>query len=88
MDHQLSEEHQLIRQTIRDFALREIKPVALELDEKEEFSIKLTQRMGEMGLMGITVPEKYGGHGLDYLAYCIALEEVARIDGSQAATLT
>ncbi|MCP4295653.1 MAG: acyl-CoA dehydrogenase, partial [Proteobacteria bacterium] len=77
-----------IRQTIRDFALREIKPVALELDEKEEFSIKLTKRMGEMGLMGITVPEKYGGHGLDYLAYCIALEEVARIDGSQAATLT
>ncbi|PCI29126.1 MAG: acyl-CoA dehydrogenase [SAR324 cluster bacterium] len=88
MDYSLSDEHQLIRQTVREFAETEIKPVAAELDEKEEFSVELTKKMGEVGLFGVTIPEEYGGHGLDYLAYCIALEEIARVDGSQAATLT
>jgi len=88
VDYSLSDEHQLIRQTVREFAETEIKPVAAELDEKEEFSVELTKKMGEVGLFGVTIPEEYGGHGLDYLAYCIALEEIARVDGSQAATLT
>jgi short-chain 2-methylacyl-CoA dehydrogenase len=81
------EEHHLIRKTVRDFAERQIKPVARELDEKEEFSIELTKKMGDIGMFGIRVPEKYGGMDMDNLAYLIAVEELARIDGSQAATI-
>jgi alkylation response protein AidB-like acyl-CoA dehydrogenase len=87
MDFQLSEEQELIKQTVRDFAEREVKPLAKELDEKGEFSVKLTKRLGELGLMGMYLPEKYGGQGLDTLSYIIAVEELARIDSSQAATL-
>ncbi len=87
MDYNISEEHQNIRSIVRTFAEREIKPAAQSLDEGEQFSYELTKRMGELGLMGIYLPEKYGGAGMDYLAYIIAVEEIARIDGSQAATL-
>lgn len=87
MNFELTEEQQLIRETVRDFAEREIKPVAKELDEKAEFSIELTKKIGELGLFGMYLPEKYGGQGLDNLSYIIAVEEIARIDGSQAATL-
>ncbi len=87
MNFDLSEEQRLIRDTVRDFAEREIKPVAKELDEKAEFSYDLTKKIGELGLFGMTLPEKYGGQGLDTLSYIIAVEEIARIDGSQAATL-
>lgn len=87
MDFNLSEEHQMIRETVRNFAEREIKPVAQELDEKAEFSVELTRKMGELGLFGIYLPQKYGGQEMDYISYIIAVEELARIDGSQAATL-
>ena len=87
MNFELSEEQIMIRETVRDFAEREIKPVAKELDEKAEFSYDLTKKMGELGLFGMYLPEKYGGQGLDILSYIIAVEEIARIDGSQAATL-
>jgi short/branched chain acyl-CoA dehydrogenase len=87
MNFDLTEEHNMIRQTVRDFAEREIKPIAQELDEKELFSNALTQQMGELGLFGMTLPEAYDGQGLDTLSYIIAVEELARIDGSQAATL-
>jgi short-chain 2-methylacyl-CoA dehydrogenase len=87
MNFDLSEEQKLIRETVRDFAEREIKPVAKELDEKAEFSYDLTRKMGELGLFGMTLPEKYGGQNLDTISYIIAVEEIARIDGSQAATL-
>jgi short/branched chain acyl-CoA dehydrogenase len=87
MNFELSEEQQMIRDTVRDFAEREIKPVAQELDEKAEFSYDITAKMGELGLFGMYLPEKYGGQGLDTLSYIIAVEELARIDGSQAATL-
>jgi len=87
MDFELTEEQQLIRETVRDFAEREIKPIAQELDEKAEFSYELTEKIGELGLFGMYLPEKYGGQGLDVLSYIIAVEEIARIDGSQAATL-
>ncbi len=83
----ITEEHELIRQTVRDFAEREIKPVAAELDEKEQFSAELTKKMGELGLFGMTLPEEFGGQNLDTLSYIIAVEELARVDGSQAATL-
>ena len=82
-----TEEHELVRQSVRDFAEKEIKPVARELDKHEQFSLELTKRMGEMGLFGMVVSPDYGGHGMDYLAYIIAVEEVARVDGSQAATV-
>jgi alkylation response protein AidB-like acyl-CoA dehydrogenase len=87
MNFDLTEEQNLIRETVRDFAEREIKPVAKDLDEKAEFSHDLTKKMGELGLFGMYLPEKYGGQGLDYLSYVIAVEEIARIDSSQAATL-
>jgi alkylation response protein AidB-like acyl-CoA dehydrogenase len=87
MNFDLSEEHQMIRDTVRDFAEREIRPVAKDLDEKAEFSYELTAMMGELGLFGMTLPEKYGGQGMDTLSYIIAVEELSRIDGSQAATL-
>ncbi|MBU0486965.1 MAG: acyl-CoA dehydrogenase family protein [Bacteroidetes bacterium] len=87
MNFELSEEQTFIRESVRDFAEREIKPIAQELDEKQEFSIELTNKMGEMGLFGMIVPQEYGGQGLDYISYIIAVEELARIDGSQAATV-
>jgi alkylation response protein AidB-like acyl-CoA dehydrogenase len=89
MDFFLSDEHKLIRQTVRKFAEKEIKPVAQELDRNETFSPEITRKMGEeLGLFGIYLPEKYGGQNMDYLAYVVALEELARVDGSQAATIT
>jgi alkylation response protein AidB-like acyl-CoA dehydrogenase len=87
MNFDLSEEQKMIRDTVRDFAEREIRPVAKELDEKAVFSHDLTRKMGELGLFGMYLPEKYGGQGLDYLSYIIAVEEIARVDSSQAATL-
>ncbi len=87
MNFDLSDEQKLIKQTVRDFAEREIKPIAQELDEKAQFSVNLTKKMGDLGLFGMYLPEKYGGQGLDTLSYIIAVEELARIDSSQAATL-
>ncbi|MBO9618839.1 MAG: acyl-CoA dehydrogenase family protein [Niabella sp.] len=87
MDFNLSQEHEMLRNMVREFAEKTIKPLAPELDEKEAFSEELTHKMGGLGLLGIYLPEKYGGAGMDYLAYIIAVEEIARVDGSQAATL-
>ena len=83
----LTEEHNMIRKTVRDYAEREVKPVAKELDEKGEFSIPLTKRMGDLGFFGLRTPVEYGGIDMDTLAYVIAVEELARVDSSQAATL-
>lgn len=77
----------MIRKEVRKFAMSEIAPVAADLDESEEFSVALTKKMGEIGLFGIFVPEAYEGQGMDYLSYIIAVEEIARVDGSQAATI-
>ena len=85
--YQMDERYEMVRMAAREFAEGEIKPVAGELDEKEEFSVSLTQQMGDIGLFGMTVPEEHGGQGLDYISYIIAVEEIARVDGSQAATL-
>ena len=87
MDLTLPETHAMLRSSVRDFADKEIKPVAMELDEKEAFSVELTHKMGDLGLFGVFVSEEFGGLGMDYLAYIIAVEEVARVDGSQAATV-
>ncbi|MFZ3044679.1 MAG: acyl-CoA dehydrogenase family protein [Desulfatirhabdiaceae bacterium] len=87
MDFDLTKEQEMIRKEVRKFALNEIAPIAGELDEKEEFSSDLTRKMGDIGLFGMFVSEAYGGQGMDYLSYIIAVEEVARVDGSQAATV-
>ena len=87
LNYDLTEEQQILRKTIRDFAENEIAPVALELDEKEEFSVDLTKKMAEMGLFGMFVSEDYGGSDMGYIAYIIAVEEIARVDGSQASTV-
>jgi short/branched chain acyl-CoA dehydrogenase len=83
----LTERHEVYRMQIRRFAETEIKPIAAELDEKNLFSAEITKKMGDFGLFGITIPEKYGGLNLDTLSYIIAVEELARIDSSQAATV-
>jgi len=80
----LTEQHEDLRKRIREFAEKEIAPIAAELDEKEMFSVELAARMGELGLFGVNLSEKYGGAGLDTVSYIIAVEELARIDSSQA----
>jgi len=87
MDFDLSEEQNLTRQAIRAFAEKQIAPIARELDEREEFSAELTHRMADLGLLGCFVPEKYGGSNMGYISYAIAVEELARVDASQAATI-
>jgi len=87
LNFDLTEEQNLLRQAVRDFAEKEIAPVAQDLDEKEEFSVELTLKMGDLGLLGCFVPEKYGGSNMGYISYIIAVEELARVDGSQAATI-
>ena len=87
MDFSLSMEQEILRNSVRQFAEAEIKPVAAELDEKEEFSYDTMRKMGELGLFGMFVSEEYGGQGMDYVSYIIATEEIARVDGSHAATV-
>ena len=87
MDYSLSMEHEILRKSVRDFAEKEIKPVARELDEKEEFSYDTMKAMAELGLFGMFVSEEYEGQGMDYISYIIATEEIARVDGSHAATI-
>ena len=87
MDFDLSEEQNLTRQAIRAFAEKQIAPIAQDLDEREEFSVELTREMAELGLLGCFVPEKYGGSNMGYISYAIAVEELARVDASQAATI-
>jgi short/branched chain acyl-CoA dehydrogenase len=87
LDFDLSREQEMIRREVRKFAKSEILPIAIDLDEAEEFSVDLTRKMGEIGLFGMFVPEKYGGQEMDYISYIIAVEEIARVDGSQAATV-
>ncbi|MBP9707622.1 MAG: acyl-CoA dehydrogenase family protein [Oligoflexales bacterium] len=82
-----TDENRVIRESVRKFAEKEIFPQARELDEREEFSVSLTKAMGDLGLFGTIVDEAYGGQSMDYLSYIIAVEELARVDGSQAATI-
>jgi alkylation response protein AidB-like acyl-CoA dehydrogenase len=87
VDFWLNNEQKILRQNVREFAEKEIAPLALELDEKEEFSYDLTKKMAALGLFGIYVPNEYGGAGMDYLSYVVAVEEICRIDGSHGATV-
>ncbi len=87
MNWQTSEEHQMIRRMVREFAEKEIAPRAEEIDATDEFPDDLFRRMGELGIIGLPFPEKYGGAGCDYMSLVIALEEIARVSGSMAITL-
>ncbi|MFA7625956.1 MAG: acyl-CoA dehydrogenase family protein [Candidatus Kapaibacterium sp.] len=87
LNRNLSENQILLRQTVRKFAEEVIKPMAGELDESEEFSYDITSQMSDMGFLGAFLPEEYGGSHLDYVSYIIMVEELARVDGSQAATV-
>ncbi len=88
MEFALSEEHRLVQQTARDFATREILPVASQLDAEHRFPTEIVRGLGELGLMGVTVPEEYGGAGMDHVAYVLAMEEVARACASTAAIMS
>ncbi len=87
-DHILNEEHRMIRDAAREFAAQEIAPVARHYDETEKFPLETVRKMGEMGFMGIEVPEEYGGAGMDTLAYVLALEEIAKVDASHATIMS
>ena len=84
----LTDEHKMIQQAARDFALNEIVPIAPEFDESGEFPRKTVAAMGEMGFMGIEVPERYGGAGMDTLSYVLALEEICKADAAHGTIMS
>jgi short-chain 2-methylacyl-CoA dehydrogenase len=83
----LSDDHRLLQETVRDFARKEVAPVAEELDREKRFPYEIVEKLGELGLMGIPFPEEYEGAGGDSLAYTLAVEELARVDSSVAITM-
>ena len=87
LNFDLPKDAELTRKVVREFAEKEIAPIAQELDDNEEFSEALTRKMGELDFFGPFVSEEYGGSDVGYLNYIIMVEEIARIDGSQAATI-
>jgi butyryl-CoA dehydrogenase len=88
MQFKLTEEHEMIRKMVRDFAKNEVAPTAAERDEEERFDREIFDKMAELGLTGIPWPEQYGGIGSDYLAYCIAIEELSKVCASTGVTLS
>jgi short/branched chain acyl-CoA dehydrogenase len=87
MDFDLSDDHELIRRTVREFAEGEVAPVAEELDRTKSFPYAIVEKLGKLNLMGIPFPEEYGGGGGDTLAYALTVEELTRVDSSVAITL-
>ena len=87
MNFSLNENQKLFQKTIREFCEREIRPIAKKIDQEEYFPEKLYKKMGKMGLMGMTVPQEYGGSGIDRVSYMIALEEISRVCGSTGINL-
>jgi alkylation response protein AidB-like acyl-CoA dehydrogenase len=84
----LSEEHEMLRNTAREFAQNEILPIAADHDESGEFPLDTIRKMGKMGFMGIEVPEQYGGAGMDTLAYVLALEEICKADAAHGTVMS
>jgi short-chain 2-methylacyl-CoA dehydrogenase len=87
VNFELSDEQRLLRDTVRDFARQEVKPVAEELDREKRFPYEIVAKLGGLGLMGIPFPQEYGGGGADTLSYVLAVEELARIDSSVCITM-
>jgi alkylation response protein AidB-like acyl-CoA dehydrogenase len=88
MDFQLTEEQRAIRELAREFAQKEIAPIAARIDETGEFPSETVKKMGELGLMGIEIPQEYGGAGLDTLSYVLAIEEIAKVCASHAVIMS
>ena len=84
----LTDEHEMIRREARRFAQEEIAPIAAEFDETGEFPSATIKKMGEMGFMGIEIPEEYGGAGMDTLSYVLALEEICKADASHGTIMS
>jgi alkylation response protein AidB-like acyl-CoA dehydrogenase len=87
MDLDLTQEQQLVRDTVREFARERVAPVAEELDRESRFPYELVAELGELGLMGLPIPEQYGGAGGDTVSYAVAIEELTRVDSSMAITV-
>ncbi len=87
MDFSFSEEKALLRKTVRDFARAEVAPHARKWDEEERFPKEIVPKLAELGLLGIRIPEEYGGSGMDTVSYAICIEELAKVDGSLALTV-
>jgi short/branched chain acyl-CoA dehydrogenase len=87
LNFELTEEQQLVRDTVRGFARNRVAPVAAELDREQRFPYDLVEELAQLGLMGMTIPEEYGGAGADTLSYAIAVEELTRVDSSVAITV-
>jgi len=87
LDFNLTTEQKMFQKIIREFCEKEIKPIAEKIDKEEYFPWELYKKMGKMGLMGMTVPQKYGGAGIDRVSYMIALEEISRVCGSTGITV-
>src|SRR5438093_5482232 len=87
MDFDLTPEQREFRSAVRRFAEEVIAPRAEEMDERGELPLDIVKQMGELGLFGLPFPEEYGGQGSDFLTFCLAVEELARVDSSMAITL-
>jgi alkylation response protein AidB-like acyl-CoA dehydrogenase len=87
MDFTVSEHHQLLRNTVREFARAEVAPHARKWDAEERFPKEIIPKLAAIGLLGIRIPEEYGGSGMDMMAYAICVEEIARVDGSLSLTV-
>jgi butyryl-CoA dehydrogenase len=88
MDFKLKQEHELIRKMVREFAEKNMRPIAKEIDEKSEFPAETVKKLGELGLMGMDVPQQFGGSGTDTVSYVIAVEELGRICASTAVIMS
>jgi butyryl-CoA dehydrogenase len=85
---ELPEEHAMLREMCQQYAAKNLAPIAGELDREHRFPAQQVKEIGEMGLMGVAIPEQYGGAGLDYLAYAIAMEEISRGCASTGVTMS
>lgn len=88
MEFELSEEHRLVQATVREWATKRLLPLAAEMDRTGRYPRELIHELGEMGLMGVFIPEAYGGGGMDTISYCIAIEEVARAEAALSAVVS
>jgi len=88
MNFQLSEEHEMIRQAARDFAQTELLPGVIERDDKQEFPAEQVKKLGELGFLGLMVDPKYGGAGMDSIAYVLAMEEISKVDASTSVVMS
>ena len=82
MDFELNENQEMITQMVRDFAEKEIRPYVMEWDESQEFPIHVFKKLGELGLMGVFIPQEYGGSGLSYFEYITVVSEISKVCGS------